>query len=353
MSPPAGVVLTDGGPVAAVGDESREEGPAQIAEWLSERGVTRVTVAVGGAEFHAYRRRLIHPVSPPGRTVTRDDMAELREALVRPLVEPDRELVGVIPGRAIVDGTGVGTTAEGISGETFGLEAFVGTVPRRAVSAIRTALLEKEIEPVWMPRPLVLAQGLLGESPGGVAVHLEGERCEWAVRRDGRLYDAGALPSGLTGVLREVAAILGMDENTLAKLVARLPTVDPTAGLQEWPVYSVHVRGEARTVSGEVVARVLAARVEPLATALRQRVMRAAPWIELPSGLVLAGAGLALPGLDTLFARGLPELPHRVSAAHDARAEARLAARALPPQEQPDRLTGKKGRNLLSWLGGR
>lgn len=277
-----------------------------------------VVLAFGGTDASGELRRGLHPIVPPGRSITRGDVlwAVQHSRSVSPL--SGRETVQTLPCYFRVDGRPRTHQPIGAAGHRLEVATFIVSADSDMARSLEmTAELADSSVALAVYGPIAAGFSVLDSRAAeeGVAViDLGGGATSVGVFRDGAPAFTTVMPIGGQVVTSDVAKLLNTTIAEAERLKIEFGAALAAVVNPEESVDVVQVDQSApRSFQRRVLAEIIESRFREMATAVGQVLANAGQWDGLPRGLVLTGGGSKLLGLDSLF-EATTGIPTRTSA---------------------------------------
>jgi cell division protein FtsA len=293
------------------------------------REVDDFIVTLSGASVECTLSRGFKPIVPKSRQVTRQDVLEVVQHS-RSLVFPnDREPIQALPREFVVDGRRGVRQPVGLEAGNLEVVTSIVSAHPDQIRAVESCVsrLGKQIDQ-FVFSGMATGVGVLTASEmeaGAAVVDLGAGSTSVCTFSGGSLETLSPVPIGAAMVTSDLAKLLKTtpeeaerlkthDGNALARLVNDLETVEV---MQE----GNHQR---RPMQRRVLCEIIEARMREIAGMVRGHLERTETLHHLPAGIILAGGGSRLAGVETLFQDVLPEARVKV-------AEPKLALRGVAP----------------------
>jgi cell division protein FtsA len=257
-----------------------------------------VVAAVNGEHVQAATQRV--ELELRGRAVTEADLDELSRRAERLEGQPGREAIRVVRGSYQLDGLSSVGNPVGLSIHRLSMEALVVTALTQQLRNLRRTLQMAGLTHVhWVPQGLAASWGALSEDErqlGVVLLDVGGGTTQVVVWRGAVPKLLAVVPLGGDLITSDLAVGLGVVASQAERLkVERAHVSGSSGGMVELR----SVNGQAvKLVALDEVAAIIGARVDEWLS-LVQDALKTISWPKgPPGGVVLAGGGALLKGLD-------------------------------------------------------
>ncbi|MFX3622638.1 MAG: cell division protein FtsA [Ectobacillus sp.] len=271
------------------------------AERMVGMHIERVVVGVSANQVQLLPCHGVVAVSNENREIGNEDVLRVLEAAQVVSIAPEREIIDVIPRQFIVDGLDEINDPRGMIGVRLEMEGHLVTGARTLLHNLLRCVERAGLEIVDIClQPLAAASVALSsdEKNMGVAlVDIGGGSTTLAVFEEGELKVTSVLPIGGDHITKDITIGLKTTTENAEKLKIKYGhAFYDTASEEE--VFTVPIMGSDQTeqFTQRDLADIIEARVEEILMFVQQE-LRKLGVKQLPSGYVLTGGVVAMPGV--------------------------------------------------------
>ncbi|MGI8783315.1 MAG: cell division protein FtsA [Acidobacteriota bacterium] len=286
------------------------------AEARAEVPIQRVYVGVGGAHVRGCNGTGAVEVRGKNNEICDEDILASIDEAKRAEISPDQEIVHVLPQDFTVDSQQGIENPVGMVGHRLQANIHVVTssaaITQNLVNAVNKAGMAV-IKTVM--QQLASGEAILSRDEkdlGAIVLDIGGGTTDLAYYRDGGIWHSEAFPIGGGHFTRDIAVGLrtpiGDAEQLKRSYGCAVATMVPREEMVEVP--GVGGR-DPRTVQRELLCEIIQARAEEMLNLIAHSIRRCTQDGELVGGVVLAGGGALLEGIDVLAER-IFKVPVRV-----------------------------------------
>ncbi|MBI2934586.1 MAG: cell division protein FtsA [Chloroflexi bacterium] len=286
------------------------------AEHSSGLKIESAWVGVTGRHINCVNSRSAVAISRGDRLVASEDLKRVLGAAKSIDVEPDRQLLHVIPRQYVLDGNVGVKNPIGLHGFRLDVDAHIITAAASAVQNLVKCIraLNIEVEELVL-EPLASGEAVLRpdeKDAGVILADVGGGTTDIAVFRDGSVWHTSVLSVGGYQVTRDIAIGLGIPFNVAEELKKKYGNLSydrsPEADKVETTGLGI---GDGHSILRQDLDEIIRARVEEIVRLIPMELPPSEYSALLPAGLVLTGGGANLPGIEML-AQDLLHMPVRV-----------------------------------------
>ncbi|MFH1375741.1 MAG: cell division protein FtsA [Patescibacteria group bacterium] len=285
------------------------------AERMSGDPIHHATVAVGGAHLQSQNSKGVIAV-PHGGEIGVADIERVLEAAQAVNIQPNRQILRVIPKSYTVDDQEGIRNPVGMTGVRLEVEAHIITGLTPALKNLENAVHQSGVDvDDFIPAPLAAAEAVLSRRQmelGVVAIDIGASSISMAVFEEGVVLDTAVLPIGGDAVTNDVAIGLKTSVDTAEKLKIEYGTCNPTDVSERETIDLAAIsKSESQTVDRRQLAEIIHARYHEILTMINEKLAESERDGQLPAGAVITGGGAKVPGLIEL-ARETLSLPVQI-----------------------------------------
>ncbi len=275
--------------------------------------VTHANVSVGGNHISCMDSKGVIAVSRADGEISENDVIRVIDASQAVSIPPNREVIHVIPKTFTLDGQAGIKDPIGMTGIRLEVETIIihGALPflKNLNKAITQAGLEVD---QLVLSPLAAAQSVLNKRQkelGVALIDLGAGTTSLAVFEENNLIHTAIVPIGSMHITNDIAIGLRCTIDTAEKVKTLYGKASPALvdKLAEVDMSKIDPEEESR-ISQQLVAEIIEARLEEIFDRLTAELKRIDRDGKLPAGIVLTGAGAAMPGIVE-FAKHYLRLP--------------------------------------------
>ncbi len=286
------------------------------AEHSSGLKIESAWVGVTGRHINCVNSRSAVAISRGDKLVSGDDLNRVLGSAKSIEVEPDRQLLHVIPRQYVLDGNVGVKNPIGLHGFRLDVDAHIITAAAAAVQNLVRCIrsLNIEVEELVL-EPLASAEAVLRpdeEDAGVILADIGGGTTDIAVYRDGSVWHTSVLSVGGYQITRDIAIGLGIPFNVAEDLKKKYGNLSyekpPEAEKIETTGLGI---GDGHSILRQDLDDIIRARIEEIVRLIPMELPPSEYSSMLPAGLVLTGGASNLPGIEML-AQDILHMPVRI-----------------------------------------
>ncbi len=286
------------------------------AEHSSGLKLESAWVGVTGRHINCVNSRSAVAIARGDRLVSGDDLNRVLDSAKSMDVEPDRQLLHVIPRQYVLDGNVGVKNPIGLHGFRLDVDAHIITAAAAAVQNLVKCIrsINIEVEELVL-EPLASAEAVLRpdeKDAGVILADIGGGTTDIAVYRDGSIWHTSVLSVGGYQITRDIAIGLGIPFNVAEELKKKYGNLSydkpPEAEKIETAGLGI---GDGHSILRQDLDEIIRARIEEIVRLIPMELPPSEASTLLPAGLVLTGGASNLPGIEML-AQDLLHMPVRV-----------------------------------------
>lgn len=280
---------------------------------LSHAGVKadEAFVSIGVGQMVVRPSRGVVIVSRADKEITRDDISRALSAAQAMPLNPNREIVHILPRQFSVDNEEGIKDPLGMSGVRLEVDALIIDFPMIALRNLRKAVSLSGIKlRELVASPLASARAILTQRQkelGTLVMDIGGSTSGLAVFEDGDILYAQILPWGSAHVTHDLALGLRTDVD-IAELVKRNHGSALVETVSRKDIVDLSKLGGEFSVPRREISEICEARLSEIFDTVQKELKRINRAGMLPGGVVLTGGGAKIPRLVKLAKKilGLP-----------------------------------------------
>ncbi len=276
----------------------------QMAERISGNKIEDVFVNIGGSHISCRSSRGVIAVSRADGEISEEDKARAISAAKAVSVQPNREILHILPRRFIVDGQEAIKDPVGMQGVRLEVDALIveGATPfiKNLIKCVHEADLE---ENGLLLSPLAGSRAVLNKRQkelGVLFLDLGGGTSGLAIFEEGDIMHCQILPVGSTHITNDIAIGLRISIDAAEKIKLEYGSALPNSVSKKEMIDLTKVGETEGQVSRYQVAEIIEARVSEILDLVNKELKRIDRSGLLPAGVVLAGEGAKMTGLAEL-----------------------------------------------------
>lgn len=287
------------------------------AERMSGYEVSSAIVNVNGAHIKGMNSKGVIAVSADNREITTEDILRVEEAATVVQLPPNREIIQVFSKNFILDGQGNIKDPLGMSGVRLEVEAHVITAASPSLRNIDSAMEMTNIEVNGrLLSGLAATEAVINrqQRESGVAViDFGASTTNIAVLEDGDVQYVAVVPLGSNNITNDLAIGL-RTELDVADKVKLTSSVDGPGNkrTKKNKKLKFSVSGKEFIFSQGDIENIMQARLDEVFELIDRELARVNRSGKLPGGVILAGGGSKLEGIED-YAKEKLKLPVRIA----------------------------------------
>jgi len=270
-----------------------------MAERTSGMEIERAFVSVGGSHITSRVSRGVIAVSRADGEISSEDKTRAINAAAAISIQPNREILHILPRRFSVDSQEAIKDPVGMQGVRLEVDALIveGATPfiKNLVKCIREAGLDEE---GMLLAPLADSQAVLTKRQkelGVMLLDLGGGTTGLTVYEEGDIVHCQILPVGAMHVTNDIAIGLRTSVDVAEKIKLQYGSVNFS---NKREMIDLTKLGESSgQISRAMVAEIIEARVSEILELVNKELKKIDRAGLLPAGVVIVGGGAKLPGL--------------------------------------------------------
>lgn len=286
------------------------------AETMSGKKSGPVYVSVSGGHIFSLNNKGSVIISKEGREISKDDIRRVEESAKVLLLQPNQNIIHVLPRQFIIDGQGGIRNPIGMSGIKLEEEVHIVTGSSTVIYNIKKAISMAELEfGAFVLQSLASAYSVLKEQErelGVALLDIGAGTGDLIVYNNGSIAHTAVLPIGGEYITKDLAYVLriSLEEAEVIKkqygFVIANNAVIPNGEIQIDKIGS----DEKVQVNLSEIGEIVTARVNEILEGIRLELMKSGYWSSIPSGIVITGGCALLKGFSERASEIL-EMPAR------------------------------------------
>lgn len=271
----------------------------QMAERTSGMEIETAFVSVGGSHVTCRQSRGVIAVSRADGEISKEDKTRAINAAAAISIQPNREILHILPRRFSVDSQESIKEPVGMQGVRLEVDALIveGSTPfiKNLIKCVREAGLD---ESGLLLAPLADSQAVLTKRQkelGVMLLDLGGGTSGLTVYEEGDIIHCQILPVGSMHITNDIAIGMRTSIEVAEKIKLQYGSVAP---ISKKEIIDLAKLGEADgQISRHQVNEIIEARVSEILDLVAKELKKIDRAGLLPAGVVLVGGGAKLPGL--------------------------------------------------------
>lgn len=274
---------------------------AQSAKRVSGIGIESAFVSVGGSHISCRSSRGVIAVSRADGEISEEDKARAISAAKAVSVQPNREILHVLPRRFVVDGQVAIKDPVGMQGVRLEVDALIveGSTPfiKNLIKCVRESDIEDN---GLLLSPLAASRAVLSKKQkelGVLLLDLGGGTSGLSVFEEGDIMHCQILPVGSGHITSDIAIGLRIPIEVAERIKLEYGSVLPDAVGKKETIDLTKFGEPEGQVARREVAEIIEARVGEILDLVNKELKKIDRAGLLPAGVVLVGGGAKLTGL--------------------------------------------------------
>ncbi len=286
------------------------------AENMCGKKVSTVFSTVSGIHINSVNNKGTIVVSREGREITKEDVRRAEESAKVIMLQPNQEIIHVLPRQFIIDGQGGIRNPIGMAGIKFEEEVHIvtgsSTVLRNIKRSVRNAGLEVG---EFVLQSFASSYSALREEEkelGVTLIDLGAGTADIISFAEGNIQFTEIFPMAGTYITRDLAYVLKIPLNKAEEIKKKYGFVITNDDEVEGEVEVEGIAGNKNvTVPKMQIGEIITSRVEEIFENIRFQLTKKGYWSNMNAGIVLTGGSANLQGIDKK-AQEILELPVRI-----------------------------------------
>ena len=291
------------------------------AERMSGEPIHRVFVGFSGSHIETYDSKGVIAISGPNAEISEDDVDRVLEAARAVSLPANREILRIIPKSFSVDSQHHIKYPVGMTGIRLEVEAHIIAAQTGALKNLEKCLYQTGVDTEEMvPSGLACAESVLDRRQkelGCVLIEIGSSSTNIAVFEEGAIIYSTVLKVGGENVTNDLAIGLRTSIETAEKIKIEYGTCLPKEVSDREEIDCTQIsKTDSHRVPKSQVAKIIEARYHEIFILVRDELTRIGRAGMLPSGAILCGGAVKIPGCIDL-AREALQLPCQIGSPSD------------------------------------
>jgi cell division protein FtsA len=290
------------------------------AERSAGVSIERAYVSVGGSHIRAKTSKGVVAVSRADEEVSEDDILRAISNASAVSMDPNREVLHVIPKEFSIDGQEGIQDPRGMTGVRLEVDTLIveGLTPyvknlTKCLNNCRTEIQGLVLNVLAASRAVLLKRQ---KELGVLVLDLGGGTVGMTVYEEGKLVHIHILPVGSAHITNDIAIGLRTSIETAEKIKLKYGSCLPTEVSKKDTIDLSKIdEKEEGLASRQEIAKIIEARIEEIFSLVNKELKKIDRERLLPSGAVLVGGGAKVPGIIDL-AKDRLKLPIQIGSIH-------------------------------------
>ncbi len=273
-----------------------------VAEAMAGAKIHQAYISINGLHIRTQSSRGVIIVSRADNEITQNDINRVLDASSTINLPPNRELLHVLPRNFTIDAQEHVKNALGMKGVRLeaevllidGLSQYIRNVTK-CVNANDVEVLDRVFAPLAASRSILNKHQ---REDGVLSVDFGGGVSSIALFHEGELVHTATLPIGSKHITYDIAVAFRTSIDRAEEIKCRYGSLDQNAGNKKDQI-ALEVSGEKDSpLTHKQVAKIIDSRVSELFELISAEIKKLPRQYHLPAGVVLAGGGANLDGLE-------------------------------------------------------
>jgi len=287
------------------------------AETMSGKKATSAYVSVSGGHIYSLNNKGIIVISKEGREITKEDIRRVEESAKVLLLQPNQNIIHILPRQFIIDGQDGIRNPVGMSGIKLEEEVHIITGSTTVLHNIKKCIRMADLElNEFVLQSLSSSYAVVNEEEkelGVALLDIGAGTGDLAIFSNGNITHTAVLPIGGEYITKDIAYGLRipLDEaESIKKKYGFVTTENGNNPTGEIEIEKLGGKGK-REVSLDFVGNIITSRVDEILEGIRLELMKSGYWNSIPAGLIITG-GCALLKNFVERASEVIEIPARI-----------------------------------------
>ncbi len=288
----------------------------QQAENMSGKKVSSVAVTVSGTHIHSVNNKGTVIISREGREITTDDVRRAEESAKVIMLQPNQEIIHVLPRQFIIDGQGGIRNAVGMSGIKLEEEVHIVTGSTTVLQNIRKCVRNAELSVErFVLQSVASSYSALKEEEkelGVTLIDIGGGTVDIIAFSDGNISFTEVFPMAGEYLTKDLATVLRISLAEAERIKKQYGYIgkEMEEDDEEVVIFGLGENTETR-ISRRRIAEIIQARIEEIFENIRFELTKLGYWSNMSAGVVLTGGTANLKGISEKASEIL-EVPVRI-----------------------------------------
>ncbi len=274
----------------------------QQAENMSGKKVSSVFTTVSGNHIHSVNNKGIVIISREGREITNEDVRRAEESAKVIMLQPNQEIIHVLPRQFIIDGQGGIRNAVGMSGIKLEEEVHIVTGSATVLQNIRKCVRNAELTiSSFVLQSVASSYSVLKEEEkelGVTLIDIGGGTADIVAYSEGNISFTEVFPMAGEYLTKDLASILRISLAEAERIKKEYGFVNAEEVSED---DEIEVKGLGGNKSFKIpksqIAEILQARVDEIFENIRFELTKLGYWGNMAAGVVLTGGTSNLRGI--------------------------------------------------------
>ncbi len=288
----------------------------QQAENMSGKKVSSVAVTVSGTHIHSVNNKGTVIISREGREITTDDVRRAEESAKVIMLQPNQEIIHVLPRQFIIDGQGGIRNAVGMSGIKLEEEVHIVTGSTTVLQNIRKCVRNAELSvEKFVLQSVASSYSALKEEEkelGVTLIDVGGGTVDIIAFSEGNISFTEVFPMAGEYLTKDLASILRISLAEAERIKKQYGYVGNAIENENEEIV-VSGLGESKNIKipRKQIAEIIQDRVDEIFENIRFELTKLGYWGSMSAGVVLTGGTANLKGIAKRTSEIL-EVPVRI-----------------------------------------
>ena len=286
------------------------------AETMAGKKATPVYVSISGNHVYSLNNKGIIVISKEGREITKEDIRRVEESAKVLLLQPNQDIIHVLPRQFIIDGQDGIRNPIGMSGIKLEEEVHIITGSTTSLHNIKKCIRMADLElNGFVLQSLASSYAIINEEEkelGVALLDIGAGTGDLAIFANGNIAHTSVLPIGGEYITKDIAYGLRIpleEAESIKKNHGFVETENnnPTGEIEIDKFGST----EKRKVSLDFIGNIITSRSDEILEGIRLELMKSGYWNNIPAGIVITG-GCSLLKNFVERASEIIEIPARI-----------------------------------------
>lgn len=278
--------------------------------------ITSVYVSLSGGICELVSSKGVIAVSSEDKEIRSKDVDRVLKAARITSIPVNKEIIGVIPKRYIIDGYDNIKDPIGMSGVRLEVDAYVILAQSTIVSNLMKSVHKADLKVAGIVlEPLAIAEIALKKDEvnmGTAIIDVGAEKIDISVYKAGNILHTDVIPFGGRTITKDISICLKIPFSEAEKLKIKYGSVEKLNGITDNKIKVNSSYNEFITVDYSTLVNIIEARVDELLKLVRRKLYEG-EYLNDINGIVLVGGGIALLNGVVDLAKKVFDKPVRIS----------------------------------------
>jgi len=287
------------------------------AETMSGKKATPIYVSVSGSHIYSLNNKGIIIISKEGREITKEDIKRVEESAKVLLLQPNQDIIHILPRQFIIDGQDGIRNPIGMSGIKLEEEVHIITGSTTALHNIKKCIRMADLElNEFVLQSLTSSYAVVSEEEkelGVALLDIGAGTGDLAIFANGNIAHTAVLPIGGEYITKDIAYGLRIpleEAESIKKKYGFVVTENGNNPTGEIEIEKLGGKGK-RKVSLDFIGNIITSRADEILEGIRLELMKSGYWNNMPAGIIITGGSSLLKNFGER-ASEIIEIPARI-----------------------------------------